>query len=80
MGLEFIVGDDDFHHICNPFIRARLSERVMVGQEFTKSISVHVCNGLCLGCTMAPVLFSLYFGAVVDDWRSRCSVAAVRWS
>ena len=33
-----------------------------------------VCNGLCQDCTMAPVLFSLYFAAVVDDWRSKCSV------
>ena len=23
---------------------------------------------------MAPVLFSLYFAVVVDDWRDKCSV------
>jgi len=45
-----------------------MSTMVIVGQTFTEPIGV--CNGLCQGCTMAPVLFSLYFGAVVDDWRS----------
>ena len=28
---------------------------------------------------MAPVLFSLYFGAVVDDWRGKCSAAGVEF-
>ena len=31
------------------------------------------------GCTMAPVLFSLYFGAVVDDWKRKCSTAGVEF-
>ena len=30
-----------------------------------------------VGCTMAPVLFSLHFGAVVDDWRIKCSAGGV---
>ena len=30
-------------------------------------------------CIMAPVLFSLYFGAVVDDWRSKCSTGGVKF-
>ena len=42
-----------------------MSVKVIVGQEFTESLDV--CNGLRQGCTMAHVLFSLYFGAVVDD-------------
>ena len=26
---------------------------------------------------MVPVLFSLYIGVVVDDWRSKCSTTGV---
>ena len=50
---------------------------MIVGQEFTECIGVY--NGLRRGCTMAPVhvLFGLYFAAVVDDWRSKCSVVRV---
>ena len=44
--------------------------KVIVGQEFTESIGV--CNGLRQGNTMTPVPFSLYFGAIVDEWRSKC--------
>jgi len=54
-----------------------MSAKVIVGQEFTERIGV--CNGLRQGCTMAPVLFSLYFAAVVDDWGSKCSVAGVEF-
>ena len=54
-----------------------ISAKVIVGQEFTKSIGV--CNGLHHGCTMAPVLFSLHYRAVVDDWRSKCSTAGVEF-
>ena len=50
-----------------------MSAKVVVGQEFTEYIGM--CNGLCQGCTIAPALFSLYFAAVLDDWRSKCSVA-----
>ena len=28
---------------------------------------------------MAPVLFSLHFGVVVDHWRSKCSTAGVEF-
>ena len=28
---------------------------------------------------MAPVLFSLYFGAVVNDWRSKCLASGVEF-
>ena len=48
--------------IIQPFHEG-MSVKVIVGQEFTESIGV--CNGLHQGCTMAPVLFSLYFGAIV---------------
>ena len=41
-----------------------MSVKVIVGQECTEQINV--CNGLCQGCTMAPVLLSLYFGAVME--------------
>ena len=54
------------------FFYLGMSAKVIVEKEFTECIGV--CNGLHQGCTMAPVLFSLYFAAVVDDWRSKCSV------
>ena len=54
-----------------------MSVKVIVGQEFTESFDV--CNGLCESCAMAPVLFSLYFGAVVDDWRSKCSATGMEF-
>ena len=28
---------------------------------------------------MAPILFSLYFGAVVDDRRGKCSAPHLGW-
>ena len=28
---------------------------------------------------MAPVLFSLYFGVLVDDWKSKCSSAGAEF-
>ena len=51
--------------------------KVIIGQEFTESFDVS--NGWSQCCTMTPVLFSLYFGAVVDDWRSKCSTAGVEF-
>ena len=54
-----------------------MSVKVIVGQEFIESFDV--CNGLHQCCTMAPVLFSLYFGAVVDDWKRKCSTAGVKF-
>ena len=41
--------------------------------------SLFNCNGLCQGCSVAPVLFSLYFSVVVYDWRSKCSSAGVEF-
>ena len=38
-----------------------------------------VCHGLHQGCTMAPVLFSLHFGVVVGDWRSKYSTDGVEF-
>ena len=36
-----------------------------------------VTNGLRQGCTMAPILFNLYFAAMVARWRIRCPRAGV---
>ena len=41
------------------------------------SDSFEVCNGVRQGCTIAPVLFNLYFCAIFEDWRRQCSLAAV---
>ena len=54
-----------------------MSVKVIVGQKFTESFDV--CNGLHQGCTISPVLFSLYFGAGVDDWRSKYSTGGVKF-
>jgi len=54
-----------------------MSAKVIVEKEFTERIGL--CNGLHQGFTMAPVLLSLYFAVVVDDWRSKCSVAGVEF-
>ena len=54
-----------------------LSARVIVGQEFTASIGV--CNRLCQGYTMASVLFNLFFIAVVDDRKRKCSTSKVEF-
>jgi len=43
---------------------------VRVSDGTTDSISVR--NGLRQGCTMAPVLFNLYFAAMVASWRGCC--------
>ena len=40
--------------------------------------SILVKNGLRQGCTLAPTLFSLYFSAVMADWRSSSSVPGVQ--
>jgi len=41
------------------------------------SDSFGVRNGVRQGCTIAPVLFNLYFCAVFEDWRQQCSLAGV---
>ena len=38
---------------------------------------LNVRDGLRQGCTMAPVLFNLYFSAMVASWRSHCLEAGV---
>ena len=37
---------------------AGMSAKVMAGQEFTESIGM--CNRMCLGYTMAPLLYSCF--------------------
>ena len=46
---------------------------VRVRGNISDSFEVH--NGLQQGCTIAPVLFNLYFCAVFEDWRQQCSLA-----
>ena len=48
---------------------------VRVGGKLSKEIIVN--NGLRHGCTLAPMLFNLYFSAVVGCWCSRCATAGV---
>jgi hypothetical protein len=45
----------------------------VVRADGTKSESFNVSNGLRQGCTMAPVLFNLYFSAVMGQWRESCT-------
>lgn len=49
--------------------------RVKVGDLVTSDVEVN--NGLRQGCVLAPTLFNIYFGAVVDHWRARCPQAGV---
>ena len=53
-----------------------MSATVTVGGG--RSEPFFVWNGLRQGCTIAPTLFILYFGLVIDSWRSRCTVARVK--
>ena len=36
-------------------------------------------NGVKQGCNIAPVLFSLCFSAVFDDWSGRCILSVSPW-
>ena len=47
----------------------------MVGGR--RSEPFFVGNDLHQGCTIAHTLFILYFGLVIDSWRSQCTVAGV---
>ena len=46
--------------------------RVKIRSDGGTSEAFPVTNGLCQGCTMAPVLFNIYFSAVISHWRSMC--------
>ena len=48
---------------------------VRVGSTVTDSFEVR--NGLRQGCTMAPVLFNVYFNAMVGMWRGQSGEAGV---
>ena len=52
-----------------------MTASVRVGGQLTDSVAV--TNGLRLGCTLAAMLFSLYFAAVIEHWRSCCPAAGV---
>ena len=38
---------------------------------------INIRNGLRQGCTIVPVLFNLYFAAMVACWRGQCPEAGV---
>ena len=52
-----------------------MEARVRVSGAVTDTILVN--NGLRQGCTLAPVLFNLYFSAVVTYWRAKSSAPGV---
>ena len=43
-----------------------MKARIRVDGELLEEIGVN--NGLCQGCTMAPILFNLYAGVVAERW------------
>ena len=49
---------------------------VVVGGEAAPSFQVR--NGLRQGCTIAPMLFILYFELVIRCWLSRCDTAGIK--
>ncbi len=53
----------------------QMQAEIRVGDSTTDSIQV--LNGLRQGCTLAPSLFNLYFGAVVGAWRAHCPEAGI---
>eukprot|EP00117_Sycon_ciliatum_P039014 scpid35652/ scgid3339/ Craniofacial development protein 2; p97 bucentaur protein len=52
-----------------------MTASVRVDGKLTDPITVR--NGLRQGCTLAPMLFNLYFSAVVASWRSSCPDAGI---
>lgn len=53
----------------------QMKAEVLVGGETTPVFEV--TNGLRQGCTIAPTLFNLFFNAVIECWRDRCSSLGV---
>ena len=49
-----------------------MSAELKINGEMTGG-EISMTNGLCQGCTMAPILFNLFFNAVVEAWQSRCT-------
>eukprot|EP00117_Sycon_ciliatum_P017967 scpid95993/ scgid0337/ LINE-1 reverse transcriptase homolog len=54
-----------------------MSAAVRVSLSGTTTDRFFVHNGLRQGCTLAPVLFNLYFSAVAHEWRSGCVSAGI---
>ena len=52
-----------------------MSATVTVGGGRSEPFSVR--NGLHQGCTIAPTLFILYFGLVIDRWLDQCQAAGM---
>ena len=52
-----------------------MTASVRLGGDLTDPVTV--TNGLRQGCTLAPMLFNIYFAAVVAHWRSCCPAAGV---
>ena len=50
-----------------------MTARVRFLQELSEIFMVE--NGLRQGCTLAPTMFTLYFEAVMEDWRERCGTS-----
>ena len=53
-----------------------MSATVMVGGRWSEPFLVQN-GGLHQGCTIAPTLFILHFGLVIDSWLSRCIMLQV---
>ena len=53
------------------------SMQAKVRAEGEQTDTIKVNKGLHQGCTLAPVLFNIYFSAVVAQWRSSCPCAGL---
>ena len=54
------------------------SMQAKVRAEGEQTDTIKVNKGLHQGCTLAPVLFNIYYSAVVAQWRSSCPCARHR--